>query len=444
METRPKVHPDATPPGESQKFIRNNKYFTISIYALIVILVSAIIFKAVIDLDQTKKGFSRMLGMLSPFIFGALVAYILNPLSEMFSRWLDRLAEKLHREISPAARTALSIFLTYVLVLGFIILTLVFVIPELNANAVDFVNSIPKAYDMLLQQLAKLQERFPNADIQGVTKPLTDAIPELITNLRTWVTNIVPTLYSISMSIANWIINVLITIIVSIYMLYDKKRLMHACWRILYAFVPERAIPQCHEIMAECNRLFSSFIIGKSIDSVIIGVICFVLMTILHLEYAPLISLIVGITNMIPYFGPFIGAITGALILVSIKPLHAFGFLVMILVLQQFDGLILGPKILGSSTGMKPLWIIFAITFGGYIAGVIGMFLGVPLVSFFAYLMNRYLDYRLGKKKIPDSRIVEAEKEAELHKPEPVSLKEALSSPNTRLMRLNKKLLKKS
>ena len=442
MEPRPSVHSDATPPGQSQKFIKNNKYFTISIYALVVILVSAVILKAVIDFDTTRAWFRQLLGMLQPFIFGALLAYVLNPLAQVFSNWLDKLSEKTGKTIRPAVKKGLSILVTYLIVLGFVILTLVFVIPELIANAVDFVNYIPKMYEAVLKELAELQERFPNVDIQGFTKPLTDQIPELITSLRSWVTNIVPTLYSVSMSIANWIVNLIITIIVSIYMLYDKNRLMHSCWRILYAFVPEKDIPHCHEVLSECNRLFSSFIIGKTIDSVIIGVICFILMTLLHLEYAPLISLIVGVTNMIPYFGPFIGAIPGALILVFIRPLHAFGFLVMILVLQQFDGLILGPKILGNSTGMKPLWIIFAITLGGYIAGVLGMFLGVPLVAFFAYLFNRYLDYRLARKLIPESRITEAEHEAEKNKPEPVHLKDTLKVPKDRLTKLQEKLLK--
>lgn len=157
------------------------------------------------------------------------------------------------------------------------------------------------------------------------------------------------------------------------------------------------------EVLREAYKLFSSFIIGKALDSTIIGCLCFVLMSILQLPYAVLISVIVGITNMIPYFGPFIGAIPGALILLLISPVKSMIFVVLILVLQQFDGLILGPKILGDSTGLKPLWIIIAITIGGSIGGVLGMFLGVPVVAFLRYLANRILAHRLHRRHLlPD------------------------------------------
>ena len=136
------------------------------------------------------------------------------------------------------------------------------------------------------------------------------------------------------------------------------------------------------------------------IDSFIIGILCAILMVILRLPYVSLISVIVGITNMIPYFGPFIGAIPGIVIILCINPIQALVFAIMILCLQQFDGLILGPKLLGDSTGMKPLWIIFAITIGGKFFGVIGMFLGVPVVAALAYLAERYMRHRLAKKQL--------------------------------------------
>ena len=191
-------------------------------------------------------------------------------------------------------------------------------------------------------------------------------------------------------------------------MLYDKKRLMRAAWKIIYAFLPQKHFDTCHEILAECNRLFSSFVTGKFIDSAIIGVLCFILMTILQLPYTLFISVIVGVTNMIPYFGPFIGAVPGILILLFVQPFKALVFAIMVLCLQQFDGLILGPKILGESTGMKPLWIIFAITVGGSMFGVIGMFLGVPVVAILNYLLDLYLQFRLNKKNISEKAVDDA------------------------------------
>lgn len=395
--------PEPVPAGKSQRFIKNNQYFTICIYAGVMVLIAAVIFKCVIDFDKTREWLRQMFGILSPFMLGALLAYVLNPMVHMFYRGISRLSSRTGIRLPHALHTILAILITYMIVVGFVVLTLLFVLPEIARNLGDFVNYLPTAYDTVFDVLTRLQERFPNLEIGVIRTFLSDAMPELSSSLQDLATNMVPALYTISMSIVDWVIDLFVTLIVSIYMLYDKRRLMRTSWRILYAFVPQKHMAACQEILAECNRLFSNFVVGKFIDSLIIGVLCFILMSVLRLPYTPLISIIVGVTNMIPYFGPFIGAVPGVLIMLFIRPVQALVFSIMILCLQQFDGLILGPKIIGNSTGMKPLWIIFAITVGGQLAGVIGMFLGVPVVAILSYLFDLYLAYRLKKKKIPDS-----------------------------------------
>ena len=406
--------PGALPRGQSQRFIKNSRYFTICIYGFIMVVLSAIIFKAVIDFQETKKWFGQIFTVLSPFIFGALVAYVLNPMVHMFYRLIDKLVKKYKFPMKHSIHSVLSILITYVIVLGIVAWMLLFIFPEIANNIIDFVNTIPKIYSQLLEWVDYMKERFPEVDIEAIWKPISEALPNLVSQLQNIATNMIPTIYTVSMSIAGWVINLLITLIVSVYMLYDKKRLMCSCWKIIYAFLPQRHIPVCQEILSECNRLFSSFVVGKFIDSSIIGVLCFVLMTLFRLPYALLISIIVGVTNMIPYFGPFIGAVPGILIILFISPLQSLGFGILILCLQQFDGLVLGPKILGDSTGMKPLWIIFAITIGGSLAGVLGMFLGVPVIAIFRYLMNLYLEHRLNKKNIPASVVESALQKMEL------------------------------
>lgn len=406
--------PGALARGQSQRFLKNSRYFTICIYALIMVVLSAIIFKSVIDFQETKKWFGQIFTILSPFIFGALVAYVLNPMVHMFYRLIDKLVHKFKLPMKHSIHSVLSILVTYMIVIGVVAWLILFIFPEITNNLIDFINSIPKFYNQLLEWVDYMKERFPDLNIELLWQPISEALPNLITQLQNIATNMIPTIYTLSMSIAGWIINLLLTIIVSAYMLYDKKRLMRACWKMIYAFLPQRHIPICQEILSECNRLFSSFVVGKFIDSSIIGVLCFLLMTIFRLPYALLISIIVGVTNMIPYFGPFIGAIPGIVIILFISPLQSLGFAVLILCLQQFDGLVLGPKILGDSTGMKPLWIIFAITIGGSLAGVLGMFLGVPVIAIFRYLLNLYLDHRLSKKKIPASVVERALQKMEL------------------------------
>ena len=184
------------------------------------------------------------------------------------------------------------------------------------------------------------------------------------------------------------------------YMLIDKPHLINNAKKLVYVLFGTDKGDRIVTTAGECNKIFGDFIIGKMIDSLIIGVLCWIAMTVLNIPYALVISVIVGITNMIPYFGPFIGAIPGVVLLIIVDIKFAVIFGILIFILQQFDGLYLGPKILGESTGLRPIWIIFAITVGGWLAGVVGMFLGVPVVAVISFLIDRSLKLRIKKKNI--------------------------------------------
>ena len=211
---------------------------------------------------------------------------------------------------------------------------------------------------------------------------------------------VLPFLYSAGLSIISWFINIILAFVISCYLLFSKQKLIKSLKRVAYAIFPEDICLTLFDTLKDCNQIFSQYIIGKTLDSTIIGILCLACMTILRLPYALIISLIVGITNMIPYFGPFIGAIPGILI---ISPKSSLIFAVLILAIQQLDGSVIGPKILGKSTGLQPISIIFAITVGGALAGPLGMFLGVPIVAVLTFLINKLLNYILKKKHIePD------------------------------------------
>ena len=190
--------------------------------------------------------------------------------------------------------------------------------------------------------------------------------------------------------------NLVIALVTSVYMTVDKKIIVMFLKKIVLAVFSEKISYSILRKCKDCHKIFSSFIIGKSIDSLIIGILCFILMTILRLPYAVLISVIVGITNMIPYFG----AVPGTFILFIVSPMKSLIFVIMVFLLQQFDGFILGPKILGDSTGVRPLLILFSITVGGAYFGPLGMFLGVPFFACVQYLIENWVDYRLYRKKI--------------------------------------------
>ena len=248
-----------------------------------------------------------------------------------------------------------------------------------------------------MDKILELESTHPEWDLSVINDAMEE-IPDKIINIITKaIPTIIPTIYNTSMSLISGFLNAIIAIIVSVYMLIDKNRLIFNAKRVIYAIFGQKTGDKLLHTGSECNRIFSSFIIGKLIDSLIIGILCFIAMSILKLPYALIISVIVGVTNMIPYFGPFIGAVPGILLLLFVSFKYALIFTVLIIVLQQFDGLYLGPKILGESTGLRPLWIIFAITVGGSISGVLGMFLGVPTLAVIAYILNYFIEKRLHK-----------------------------------------------
>ena len=376
---------------ETTRFQANSNYFTISVYAIGVIFVGALIVKLFVSWTETVRTARQIINILMPFIIGGLIAFILNPAAVRVCYLLERFCHLKNEK----ARKILSIAITYLLVVGVIAVILFGIVPQIIKSTTDLVNYIPTAVNDIYHFVDNLEVYFPDLDMNIVRDAINKALPDVISSIRSFAGNLVPTLYQVSMVVIQWLLNLVIAIIVSVYMLSDKKPLKNSLRAVVLAFVPLKHIQTIMAILREAYKLFSSFIIGQALDSTIIGVLCFVLMTILQLPYAVLISVIVGITNMIPYFGPFIGAVPGTLILLLIAPVKSLIFVALILVLQQFDGLILGPKILGDSTGLKPLWIIIAITIGGSIGGVLGMFLGVPVVAFLRYLANQIIAHRL-------------------------------------------------
>ena len=395
------LHDDPSKSDKRQRFLPNNRYFTICIYAVTVILLGALIVRVVMTPFAVTNGIKRVLNVLMPFLMGILIAMIMNPIIN----WISQVMERFLKVKKKKIRIILASVLAYMLVLGLILICIIFIVPQVFSSISELVNSLPKMYRLTTDFFNNLQQHFPNTDMSDIQKTVNDMLPSLITTIRNFSTDIVPAIYSASVSIVQWLLNAIVAVIVSIYILGDKKNLKKLIKIILYSFVPEEYISGSIQILRECNNIFTNFMVSKALDSLIIGCLCFIFMTIFGLDYAVLISMVVGITNMIPYFGPFIGAIPGFLILLIVNPWKSLGFLVLILILQQFDGLYLGPKLMGSSVGMKPLWIIVSITLGGKIAGVLGMFLSVPIGAILVYLSTLLIDRILLKKNIDRKKI---------------------------------------
>lgn len=378
----------------------NEHYFRMSLYIVLIVAASAVMIRFTFDWNNMIKIFSSIAKVISPFILGVFFAFVINPLVLLFKK---NVFHKLFRIKKEKPALYLSILATYVLVFGLIILLFIFVIPQIYNSIIDLTGQINTLYintSSFLKSFQMEHSELTFIDYDRIMDTINDAVPQIIDYLSNITGSIVPFLYTAASSFIKGIYNFIIAIIVSIYVIGDQKQLIINTKKLIYALLPEKNRGTIIEVLRQSIRIFGDFVWGKAIDSLIIGLINFIVMSILNLRFAVLISVIVGVTNMIPYFGPFIGGAIGAVILLITSPIKAFIFVIVILVLQQFDGIILGPKILGDSIGIKPLWVIFGITTGGSLAGIIGMFLGVPCVAVLSYILDIFITSRLRQKNL--------------------------------------------
>lgn len=373
---------------EILKTLVSNMWYIVALVAII-----AIIFLMIANWGVVLAVIGKFLTILMPFILGFFFACFINPLVKKVHSLLNRMKPGKGAKI----KKAFSVIISYVIVIGVITVLLIYIIPQIKASIGELGNTIQDGYQYMITHQKELNEKIPFIGLGGGIEYIKEfAYKKIMSNGS----EIIPYVYHVSSSLLTMSYNVLMGLVISIYIILDMKKLKRSARKVVYALSPKKKEQEVWETMKQCSHIFNGFLIGKMIDSLIIGILCLIAMSILKLPYALLLSLIVCITNMIPYFGPIIGAIPGVMIYLFIDIRYAFIFALMILILQQFDGLYLGPKILGDQTGIKPLWVIFGITVGGAYFGVMGMFLGVPVVAVIMYLLQLFLDKKLKKKNI--------------------------------------------
>ncbi len=373
---------------EILKTLVSNMWYIVALVAII-----AIIFLMIANWGVVLAVIGKFLTILMPFILGFFFACFINPLVKRVHSLLNRMKPGKGAKI----KKAFSVIISYVVVIGVITVLLIYIIPQIKASIGELGNTIQDGYQYMITHQKELNEKIPFIGLGGGIEYIKEfAYKKIMSNGS----EIIPYVYHVSSSLLTMSYNVLMGLVISIYIILDMKKLKRSARKVVYALSPKKKEQEVWQTMKQCSHIFNGFLIGKMIDSLIIGILCLIAMSILKLPYALLLSLIVCITNMIPYFGPIIGAIPGVMIYLFIDIRYAFIFALMILILQQFDGLYLGPKILGDQTGIKPLWVIFGITVGGAYFGVMGMFLGVPVVAVIMYLLQLFLDKKLKKKNI--------------------------------------------
>ena len=355
----------------------NRKYTTIAVYAFLVIAASIIFYLVLSDLGASVKVLEKIVSPIMPIIYGFVLAYLLNPIMVWMEKRLLKL--ELCKKMKFKQLRALSLCLTYLITITVLVIMLLIVLPKVIVN-------ISTLYEQL-QYYVLLAERSVNYFVNAVPHDMVsqeyiDQVSQLagesIQKLINWMAVSAPRLVSFVWQLGSGIITAFVAVIVSIYFLAAKERFIAQLRKAMLAFFPERKVRRAAAIINTAHGMFGGFITGKIVDSIIIGILCFVGLSIMKMPNAVLVSFIVGVTNVLPYFGPFIGAVPGFILITIISPIQGLIFLVFILVLQQIDGNIIGPMILGDSIGLSAFWVVFAILFFGGIFGILGMFIGVP------------------------------------------------------------------
>lgn len=356
----------------------------------------------------------KIVSILSPILAGLAMAYVMNPVMVFFEKHLLEGLEKTitKEKTRKSLSRGIAILLTFLLFFLFLYLLGAMVLPLIQENIMNLARTLPSGINNLIKWLEKrgihIEEYLYDAALSdsgeisissGAFSP--NAILGYVLN---WVRNDMlgqmSALINHLVGFFSLILNLLVACVVAVYALSSKEIFIRQTKMIIYAFTSKEVSRSIFTLLKQSHRIFGGFISGKLIDSLIIGCLCFVGCIILGIPYAALVSVIVGVTNIIPFFGPYLGVIPSAFLVLLTDPMKALIFVVFACILQQFDGNILGPKILGESTGLSPFWIIVAILLGGGLFGIMGMILGVPTFAVIYYLIKTCVHYQLEKKKI--------------------------------------------
>ena len=390
------------------KFKKNEKYASIALYASISVIICAIIIMCIFRFDAVMQYIGRFFSAISPLVYGFVFAYLFNPIMNMYEKKVLKF-KKSKKDLHILRRT-LSIILTLLTVFAVVAVILYAVIPQtvksfedLGSQLNNYITNIQRFADGIV---TKHSEKFLGEHYETLAALLAEYdislnIKDILSNSYTFLQSALNYAVDYGGMIVSQVINVLLGIIIAVYFLVYKEKICAQTKKLFSAMLSRRAYLNTVRLARYTHKTFGGFIVGKLIDSVIIGLISFVVFWAFKVPYYPLLAVIVGITNIIPTFGPIFGAIFGGLLLLIVAPDKVILFLIIVLIIQQVDGNIIGPKILGSSIGISAFWVVIAIFVFGGCFGFAGMIFGVPATAVIYALVKQWSERRLRHKGYP-------------------------------------------
>ena len=406
----------------------NRKYTTVAVYAVLTALAIMLLAALFLNFDGVTEVLSTINKIMMPFYIGLAIAYIANPIMKMAEKHIFRFKVTTERRFN--LKRGLSITLAIIILL--IILTILFllIIPQVILSLTDLAS---KMSGYIEKTVAWLDDFLPNSifdsanltiesfftsvlayftnstlgeelsDISAQLDLISNNLDTLISNSFTILKDYIPLIFNAFAGVANGLLNVILGVFFAIYTLSSKEKLLAQFKKIVRSFTSEQHYHSVLEFGNFTNKTFGAYLLGKVLDSLIVGVVIFIVFAIFRIPYAPLLSVLIAITNVIPVIGPFIGAIPGVLIIFIVDPSKVLWFIIINIVIQQIDGNIIVPKILGETTGLSSLWVLFSITVMGGLWGLFGMFISVPIFAIFYMLIKLYIEKRLRSKELPAS-----------------------------------------
>lgn len=383
------------------------KYFGLGVTIVATGAVTLLIFFCIYKFAALTAAVKKLIGILMPVLIGIVIAYVLSPLYNWLWRKILRL---LHHTLKWHGRGAircagiLAMTATFLGAGAVLAGLLALIIPQIIMSVSSFASTLPSNLMHVSQSLQKLLANNPEIEETAMS-----LYAQGVSYIEEWIQNsFTPSMQDAMgyisigvMSTVSFFKNFFIGLIVAVYLLSGKEKFLSQMTRCTYALFGARWGNVITEYARYANQVFTGFISGKLLDSLIIFLISIVVLNIMNMPYAMLVSVIIGVTNIIPFFGPFIGAIPSFIIILINSPIQSLYFLIFVLALQQFDGNILGPKILGNSTGLPSFWVLFAILLFGGLFGFIGMLIGVPVFAVLTHIFKDILNRRLKRQNLP-------------------------------------------
>lgn len=354
-----------------------------------IIIIGLLLYKLInnpsIVLSEMKGILKYITSLFAYIIWGFAIAYFLNPLMVLLEKKLK-------------IRRIFSISIIYVVFIATLGILITFITPAITSSVKQLANDIPDYIETTEAKINETIEKLKSYDKYGVETYIKNNLERFSSKINNFVNVPVNFLLTSTISLTSYILKFLIGLIISIYILADKEKIIKGAKKLTYALLNKKTAFKLISNLKKSNYIFSKYMFGKALDSLIIGILCLILLSVFRVKFALLFSLIVGVTNMIPYVGPFVGAIPAVVVTLFINPIQAIWVAIIIFLLQQFDGWYLGPKIIGDQVGVSPLLIITAIIVGGGMFGASGMFLGVPVFTVIKAFVDEYVEKKLKAK----------------------------------------------